>query len=1122
MSERSEEADAAHGVPGMIQAEIHMPLSATVKEEDSITPLNGNSKTEQEIATQKQTQQRLLKIKKTTALSNLTKKKGYIVELLDNMDNLHIVKDQMTIYQQLANHYQECYDSYIELLTDETDIHSLENRHEEKLLGIIGFKTKVQAWIHQQEVQLCDTMSQNSSCRSSRRSGRSSNKSNRSSCDAKARLAELLVEKQMIQKQQEIKKMQLDIDIAKAKARSEVFEEDIPTIKQRDIPRYTSQPDASPLVVELPEEPKIGLLSSPAENFNKQFAETQRLMTTALLLPSPQLPTFCGDVMEYRAFVMAFDVRIAPRIESCVDKLYYLDQHLVGEPKELIGGCLYMKAEEGYETARGLLDKEYGDSFKVATAYINKVFSWPQIKHDDARGLRQFSLFLTKCRHAMESVNDMTVLNHIPNIQSVIKKLPQFLQNKWAENAVKQRESGKNVSFKDVVDFVFLASQIANDAAFGKNAMHCNLDSTKKFPQGSFSTQISQVECVLCNGNHDLDDCHEFRKYALAERRDFIRDKCLCFSCYSANHFSRSCTNRRSCKVCTKPHPTALHDYQFGRPVGEHRTETINEDVESKATSTSDPMQTYCDNNSNREIVLQPIIPVLVQHGRDGKQMKTYALYDNGSTGCFMSDELHDQLGCSSREATLNIRTMHGESRFKTKVSSNLIVSDLNAKNPVTLPKTYVKDIPVNKDQIPRPEFICQWPHLKEISGEIAEFMPKLNIGLLIGSNCPLALQPIRVIPTEENSGPYAVMYKHGWTINGPLKLNFKGESIECHRVILQEVESTRECFAPEISRLFEQDFAETRDVPEELGYSQEDRKFLKIIEEGIKKENNHYTVPFPFKDSECKLENNRHQALQRLVWQQKKMEKNAQYHQDYVDFVTKLTNKGYAYKIPTHELKAKEGKTWYLPHHGVYHQKKNKLRVVFDCSANYRGRSLNGMLLQGPDMTNSLVGVLTRFRQEPVAFMGDIESMFYQVKVPLKDHDYLRFLWWPNGDYHREVEEYRMSVHIFGAISSPSVSNYALKRCAQEASNQHDQQVTSTILNNFYVDDCLRSVPDEQTAIQLIRDVTAVCASGGFRLTKFTSNNQRVLDSIAEEDRSTETREKTLEYDHECTERAY
>ena len=56
---------------------------------------------------------------------------------------------------------------------------------------------------------------------------------------------------------------------------------------------------------------------------------------------------------------------------------------------------------------------------------------------------------------------------------------------------------------------------------------------------------------------------------------------------------------------------------------------------------------------------------------------------------------------------------------------------------------------------------------------------------------------------------------------------------------------------------------------------------------------------------------------------------------------------------------------TWYLPHHGIYHPQKSKVRVVFDCSATFEWHALNDKLLQGPDLTSNLVGVLTRFRQE-------------------------------------------------------------------------------------------------------------------------------------------------------------
>ena len=84
---------------------------------------------------------------------------------------------------------------------------------------------------------------------------------------------------------------------------------------------------------------------------------------------------------------------------------------------------------------------------------------------------------------------------------------------------------------------------------------------------------------------------------------------------------------------------------------------------------------------------------------------------------------------------------------------------------------------------------------------------------------------------------------------------------------------------------------------------------------------------------------------------------------------------------------------SWYLPQ--VFSQSKpDKIRVVFDCAAVYHGTSLNDQLLQGPDLTSNRFGVLTRFRQEPVALMADIESMFHQVNVCLEDCRAFRFLW--------------------------------------------------------------------------------------------------------------------------------
>ena len=50
---------------------------------------------------------------------------------------------------------------------------------------------------------------------------------------------------------------------------------------------------------------------------------------------------------------------------------------------------------------------------------------------------------------------------------------------------------------------------------------------------------------------------------------------------------------------------------------------------------------------------------------------------------------------------------------------------------------------------------------------------------------------------------------------------------------------------------------------------------------------------------------------------------------------------------------------------------------------------------------------------------MGDIESMFYQVRVAEEHCSFLRFLWWENYDLGKPPVDFEMLVHIFGDIFS-------------------------------------------------------------------------------------------------------
>ncbi|KAK7926338.1 hypothetical protein WMY93_008648 [Mugilogobius chulae] len=377
-------------------------------------------------------------------------------------------------------------------------------------------------------------------------------------------------------------------------------------------------------------------------------------------------------------------------------------------------------------------------------------------------------------------------------------------------------------------------------------------------------------------------------------------------------------------------------------------------------------------------------------------------------------------------------------------------------------------------------------------------------------------MEPWQIINSQGN-GPYAVRTLLGWVVNGPLNsaaVDRQGRPVaSVNRISIESLETI-------LRQQYSHDFPE-KEYEERPQMSVEDTKFMNMMSQEATLKDNHYYLPLPLRSKDIVMPNNYHLAEQRAQYLAKKFKHNNSFAEEYKSFMEDIIAKDYAEKVPSKDLHIKNGKVWYIPHHGVYHRRKKTLRVVFDCTSSFQGTSLNKELLQGPDLTNSLLGVLLRFRQEQVAVMADIEGMFHQVRVNEEDSNLLRFLWWPNGDVSQPLQQYRMKVHLFGAVSSPSCANFALKKTADDNKHSYSATAVETIKSNFYVDDCLKSVPTEKSAIHLVKELTQLCAEGGFKLTKWISNSRSVLSTVSEENKAKQIKELDLDRDKLPVERA-
>ena len=881
--------------------------------------------------------------------------------------------------------------------------------------------------------------------------------------------------------------------------------------------------------------PQQRMYEQSQNNLIEDLAE--RMLATRVQPPEP--PIFTGNPLEYPGWRSAFEILVENKNIPAAEKIHYLKRYVGGEARECIDGNFLFSTENSFIDAKRILEERYGNPFVLENAFRAKLENWPKIGRD-GKAMRRFADFLQQCLTAANAIPSLSVLDDVRENQKMQAKLPDWTVTRWARvvNQHKQRQN-KFPSFGTFVSFVKEEADVVCNPAIIKSARDVNPkkttvlksdanESSSKRTEGDANNSVPKPKpkwtCLLCKGSHHLDECRDFVKKPLEERLEYVKLERLCFACLGRKHQAKVCKYRKRCKKCNRLHPTSLHR-EFQQP---KVTPTVKEDttvIENNNTMTdhkkkesgkigNTPEKTAQSHVSYYTGVAETtkssmIVPVYVSFGEySSNEQLVYALLDAQSDTTFVIEETCSYLNVTGPEVKLKLSTMSSTDKIITanKISS-LYVRGYHEQTKIKLPPAYTrKEVPTNRSHIPTPEVAKQWPHLEKIANNLVPLLD-VKVALLIGYNCTKALTPREVISTIEDA-PYAQRTDLGWGIVGTSSLSDQ-DDITCHRVhtkfdpcigkaSIECVHTAKEMFLMDDSINSEVDMS----LRLTDKYSYDDVQFMKTVGSKIYQEpDGHYNLPLPLKDSSIELPNNKSQAVNRLVQLKRRMLKDDKYKKDYTEFMNEIIAKGYAEEVSE---ESSVNNVWYIPHHGVYNPNKPKIRVVFDCSAKYDSVSLNDLLLSGPDLTNTLIGVLCRFRKETVALTCDIEKMFYQFRVHESQRDMLRFLWWKNGDVLQEPLTYRMTVHLFGATSSPGCSNFGLKQAASDGKYEFGEDAALFVSSNFYVDDGLTSVASVKEAMDLASQTTALCAQGGLRLHKFASNSREVLESIPVEDRAT------------------
>ncbi|XP_069129320.1 uncharacterized protein [Argopecten irradians] len=788
--------------------------------------------------------------------------------------------------------------------------------------------------------------------------------------------------------------------------------------------------------------------------------------------------------------------------------------------------------ERGLKKIWERLEERYGSPALIESTLKKKLAALPKITKDYAK-LYELHDTLMEVSSAMENEKYASLLSYFNSstgVTPIVQKLPHHLQGKWTHKATKYMNlhGVAYPPFSVFCAFIKETSSMLNNPSFiYDDSSHVTKNDTNRGTKSSrlksLKTEIEtpkevqpkdkiKPKCPFHNiEGHTLNACRTFKSKPLNVRKKFIKDKGLCFKCCErTDHIAKTCQSSTKCNACdSDSHPSALHVHGGE---GQWKTETSTTQGDKGGDVVKSACSKVCGESHSPGKSCAKVVLVQV-HPKDfpKKTFHMYALIDDQSNRSLAKPEFfymfHDR---NYAEVQYSLSSCAGvtECSGRKTERSGFIIKDLEGLASIELPSlTECREIPDVREEIPTPNVARSHAHLQDIASKIPELDNKAQILLLIGRDLPEAHHVLEQ-RTGSRGSPYAQRLQLGWVIVGETCLG------QVHKSDVFNVKKTfvlkdgRHSMFPPCENQFElkenrgcDDVFKTTKHDNKVGLSVDDKLFMDIMDRDVTKDHNgNWVAPLPFHATRPKLPNNRNMALRRAQNLSVGLRKNPTKRQHFTTFMKRMFDSNHAELAPP---MTSDEESWYLPIFGVYHpKKKDQIRVVFDSSARFNGLSLNDVLMSGPDLTNSLLGVLMRFRREPIGITADIQQMFYEFRVEEKHRNFLRFFWFKDNNPDLELIEYRMCVHVFGNSPSPAIATYGLRKSAEAVEEIYGKDVSEFVRKDFYVDDGLASFPSAEMAIDVMRRTQgALTAGGNLRLHKVASNSREVMNSFPKED---------------------
>ncbi|XP_026467748.1 uncharacterized protein LOC113371335 [Ctenocephalides felis] len=260
---------------------------------------------------------------------------------------------------------------------------------------------------------------------------------------------------------------------------------------------------------------------------------------------------------------------------------------------------------------------------------------------------------------------------------------------------------------------------------------------------------------------------------------------------------------------------------------------------------------------------------------------------------------------------------------------------------------------------------------------------------------------------------------------------------------------------------------------------------------------NGRYTVALPLKpNASTAIGKSLQQAKRRFLHLETRLNKNENLKRQYCDFINEYIKLGHAYEVPNFEQNISQNSfAYYLPHHAVFKNRCDKIRVVFDASAKTStGISLNDVLYTGQKLQQDIFTILLRFRSYIYVMTADIVKMFRQIRVNEEHQNLQRILWREN--IHDKIKCFNLSTVTYGTACAPYLAIRWLNQLVLDEGESFPS-ASRAVQHDCYVDDIISGANSLEEAIKLKEELIQLFNRGNFQLHKWAANNSSIIDSL-------------------------